>query len=229
MYNPEGGFYLIDKAPKWTSFDVVNKIRYIIKHKVGKKIKVGHAGTLDPLASGLLIICYGKMTKRIHEYQDMTKEYTGIIQLGSTTPSYDLETEIDHTFPTAHITLEMVQAQSKKMLGLQQQTPPMYSARRIDGVRAYHLARKGEVKELKKNEVEIFDFDVAIENKDEVSFRVKCSKGTYIRSMAYEMGKALNSGAHLKSLRRTAIGEYNVKDAINIEAFENKFKDFIDE
>jgi len=227
MYNPDGGYYLIDKPNKWTSFDVVNKVRHLIRHKVGQKVKVGHAGTLDPLASGLLIVCYGKMTKSIHTFQDMTKEYTGIIQLGSTTPSFDLETDIDHTFSTDHINVEMIKAQSEKMLGLQQQLPPMYSAKRIEGIRAYHLARKGETKELKTSEVEVFDFDVEMGTNDQVLFRIKCSKGTYIRSLVHEMGKELNSGAHLISLRRTAIGEYKVKDAFNIDLFEKQFREFV--
>lgn len=220
------GYILIDKEVKWTSFDVVNKVRYTIKHEKGVKVKVGHAGTLDPLATGLLILCYGKMTKQIYKFQDLYKEYTGIFQLGSTTPSYDLETEIDQTFPTDHIKKEDIQKVVSEMTGKQMQRPPDFSAKRVNGTRAYNLARKGEVVDIKENEIEVFEFDAELLKDNKVSFRVVCSKGTYIRSMAYDFGKKLQSGGYLAELRRTAIGEYKVDNAVKIDELLENFQMF---
>ena len=220
MINPESGYFLIDKPLKWTSFQAVNKVKYLLKHRFGSKIKIGHAGTLDPLADGLLIMCYGKMTKKIHEFQDMEKEYTGVFKLGATTPSFDLETEIDQHFPVEHITAELVEKAAKNMIGVQMQLPPLFSAKKIEGSRAYEFARKGIQKELKESRIEVYKFDSVLEADNEVNFLVRCSKGTYIRSMANDFGKALKSGAYLKSLRRTAIGEYRVDDAYTIEDIE---------
>jgi tRNA pseudouridine55 synthase len=220
MFESDGGLLLVDKPLKWSSFDAVNKIRYLIKFILKKKMKVGHAGTLDPLATGLLIICYGKMTKQIAIYQAQTKEYTGEIKLGGITPSYDRETDVSQTFPTAHITEAEVKKAALSLRGLQMQRPPDFSAKKIGGKRAYELARQGLKTEIKENEVEVFDFDVTFNAPDMVSFRIKCSKGTYIRSMAHDLGQALNSGAYLYSLRRTAIGDFRVEDARSIEEIE---------
>ena len=220
MINPEAGYFLVDKPLKWTSFQAVNKVKYLLKGRFGKKIKIGHAGTLDPLADGLLILCYGKMTKEIHRFQDMKKEYTGSFKLGATTPSFDLETEVDKTFPVEHITNELVKKMADHMVGAQMQLPPLFSAKKIEGTRAYEFARKGIKKELKENRIEIYKFDAELVSKDEVKFLIRCSKGTYIRSIANDFGAALNSGAYLNSLRRTAIGDYNVSDAHTIEDIE---------
>lgn len=222
------GFFLIDKEVNWTSFQVVNKLRYVFKHKCKiKKIKIGHAGTLDPLASGLLIVCYGKATKQISAYQDLKKEYTGLIRLGATRPSFDMETEIDKKFPTDHISDEDIRQQAEKMLGEQDQLPPQFSAKRVEGVRAYELARQGEVVMVRPNRIEIFEFDVKREKEDLFSFRIVCSKGTYIRSIANDIGKALNSGAYLESLRRTAIGDYRVEDALKVKELEARFEEVV--
>ncbi|HAW52469.1 MAG TPA: tRNA pseudouridine(55) synthase TruB [Flavobacteriales bacterium] len=220
MINPESGYLLVDKPLRWTSFQAVNKVKYLLKHHLGTKLKIGHAGTLDPLAEGLLIMCYGKMTKRIHQFQDMEKEYSGIFKLGATTPSFDLETTIDQHFPTDHITPELVKKAAANMIGIQMQLPPLYSAKKIEGSRAYEYARKGIQKELKENRIEISKFDAILEPDNEVKFLIRCSKGTYIRSLANDFGKALKSGAYLKSLRRTAIGQYRVDDAHTIEDLE---------
>lgn len=225
MINPEGGFLLIDKPLTWTSFQAVNKIKHLIKHKVGHKMKIGHAGTLDPLATGLLIICYGKMTKQIFSFQDMRKEYTGTITLGSTTPSFDLESEIDHEFPTEHITNSMIEECAEQFIGKQKQRPPIFSAKKVDGKRAYELARKGETIELKENDIEIFDFEFESFKENVVAFKVQCSKGTYVRSLANDFGKKLKSGGHLSSLCRTAIGEYSLKDAMSLNEFESQLEE----
>ncbi len=217
MLDLEKGYFLVDKDLTWTSFDVVNKIRYALRSATGAKMKVGHAGTLDPLATGLLIVCYGKMTKEISSFQDMEKEYTGTIKLGCTTPSYDQETEIDAEFPTEHITQDLVTKESQKMLGSQLQRAPIFSAKRIKGVKAYELARKGEEVSMKENEIEIIDFKANLKEGNEIDFRIACSKGTYIRSIAHDLGKNLQSGAHLSALRRTAIGKYRVEDALKID------------
>jgi len=213
-----GHMLLVDKPLTWTSFDVVNKIRFRLKHYLGvKKIKVGHAGTLDPLATGLLIICTGKATKKIDTYQAQEKKYTGTFHIGATTPSFDRETEIDHTFPIDHITENAIEAARKQFVGKLEQYPPMYSAIKVDGVPLYKKARKGIKVEVKARPVEIFDFQLTRVELPEIDFAVTCSKGTYIRSLAYDFGKALGSGAYLTALCRTAIGEYQLDDAWNLE------------
>jgi len=215
-----GQVLLIDKPLEWTSFQAVNKIRWHIKQRFQiKKIKVGHAGTLDPLATGLLIICTGKQTKEINIYQGQVKEYTGTFTLGATTPSYDLETAIDNTFPTAHISTELIQETTQQFLGEIAQKPPIFSAIKMEGKRLYELARKGETAEIKSRKVTINEFEITNVNLPNVDFRVVCSKGTYIRSLAFDFGKALNSGGHLSALRRTKIGEFSVKNAKSIEDF----------
>ena len=215
-----GQVLLIDKPLNWTSFQVVNKLRWEIRQVFNiKKIKVGHAGTLDPLATGLLIICTGKMTKQINTFQAQIKEYTGTIILGSTTPSYDLETEIDATFPTEHITEELIHATIKQFIGEIEQYPPIFSAIKKDGKRLYKFARAGEEVEIKSRNITINTFEITKIALPEVEFRVICSKGTYIRSLAHDFGKALNSGGHLSTLRRTKIGAFDVKDALTIEGF----------
>jgi tRNA pseudouridine55 synthase len=216
-----GQVLLFDKPLNWTSFQLVNKVRWLIKRSCNiKKIKVGHAGTLDPLATGLLIICTGKFTKTIPDLQGQIKEYTGTISLGATTPSFDLETEFDATFETSHITEEKLLETSKRFIGKIEQTPPVFSALKKDGKRLYEYAREGEHVEVKKREIEINAFDIDSGKFPNIDFRVVCSKGTYIRSLAYEFGMALDSGAHLSALRRTGIGEYSVENAMDIESFE---------
>jgi tRNA pseudouridine55 synthase len=210
-----GQVLLIDKPLNWTSFQVVNKLRWHIRKTFNiKKIKVGHAGTLDPLATGLLIICTGKFTKKISEYQAQTKEYTGIITLGATTASFDLETEINAEFPTEHITTELIQKTSLQFVGDIHQKPPIFSAIKKDGKRLYELARAGKTTEIKSRQVTIHEFEVTKIQLPEVTFRIVCSKGTYIRSIANDFGKALNSGGHLSQLRRTKIGDFSVENAI---------------
>jgi tRNA pseudouridine55 synthase len=219
-----GEVLLIDKPLTWTSFNAVNKIKHSIKNHpsflkdgVKLKAKVGHAGTLDPLATGLLIICTGKKTKEIETYQGQEKEYTGTFYLGATTPCFDKEKEIDFTFPTEHITEELIRETAKKFVGLQQQTPPVFSAIWVDGKRSYDMARAGEEVELKSREIEIRSFEIENISMPEITFRIVCSKGTYIRSIARDFGLALNSGAHLSSLRRERIGGFHVKDALNLQ------------
>ena len=215
-----GQVLLIDKPLEWTSFQAVNKIRWHIKQRFKiKKIKVGHAGTLDPLATGLLIICTGKQTKEIHTYQGQIKEYTGTFTLGATTPSYDLETEINETFSIEHISENLLKETTKQFLGEIQQKPPIFSAIKKDGKRLYELARKGETTEIKARTVTISEFEITNIDLPKVDFRVVCSKGTYIRSLAFDFGQALNSGAHLSTLRRTKIGNFSVDDASSIEGF----------
>ncbi|WP_367915590.1 tRNA pseudouridine(55) synthase TruB [Leadbetterella sp. DM7] len=209
-----GEVLLIDKPYTWTSFDVVNKIRYAFKPH---KIKVGHAGTLDPLATGLLVICVGKKTKEIDLYQAQIKEYTGKIRVGSTTPSFDLETQPDAEYPTGHITPEMIEAARRSFLGTIHQVPPVYSAIKVDGKRAYESARQGKDLELKSREVQIEAFDLDLSAFPEIGFRVVCSKGTYIRSLARDLGTALNSGAHLTALRRERIGDFRVSEALTVD------------
>lgn len=223
----EGQVLLINKPYTWTSFDAVNKIKSIIKRAastpapiVRKKFKIGHAGTLDPLATGLLIICTGKFTKRIEEFQAQEKEYIGTFCLGSTTASFDLEQPIDATYPTAHITPELIQQATKIFLGEIDQTPPIFSAIKIKGDRAYELARKGQVPEMKSRRVTVSAFDITNIAMPSIDFRIVCSKGTYIRSLARDLGLALNSGAHLTSLCRTRIGEFKLEDAKDIHQFE---------
>ena len=215
-----GQILLIDKPLHWTSFQAVNKLRWEIRQAFNiKKIKVGHAGTLDPLASGLLVICTGKMTKQIDTFQGQIKEYTGTFTLGGTTPSFDLETEVDNTFPTEHISDELIHEATKQFIGEIQQYPPIFSALKKDGKRLYEFARAGETVEIKSRTVTIQEFEITKITDLNVDFRVICSKGTYIRSLANDFGKALNSGAHLSALRRTKIGDFNVENAVTIEGF----------
>jgi tRNA pseudouridine55 synthase len=226
-----GEVLLINKPLTWTSFQAVNKMKYLIKHHPslvldGKRVqpKIGHAGTLDPLATGLLIVCTGKQTKNIEKYQAQEKEYTGTFYIGATTPCYDLEKEIDAHYPTDHITDDLIREKTKQFTGKIQQTPPLYSAIKIDGKRAYDIARAGQTAEIKSKEIEITVFEITRIALPEVDFRVVCSKGTYIRSLARDFGLALNSGAHLTALCRTRIGDYKLSDAMSIEEFENSLK-----
>lgn len=217
-----GQILLIDKPLNWSSFQAVNKLKYALINKVGlpKKFKIGHAGTLDPLASGLLIVCTGKFTKRIAELQGQAKEYTGTFFIGATTPSYDLETEIDQTFPTEHINESLIHETVKQFLGEIDQIPPIFSAIKKDGVRLYEHARARESIEIASRKTTIHEFEITRIALPEVDFRVVCSKGTYIRSLAYDFGKAMQSGSHLTVLRRTKIGDYDVKNGINVIDFE---------
>ncbi|MCB9427007.1 MAG: tRNA pseudouridine(55) synthase TruB [Flavobacteriales bacterium] len=217
-----GQIILLDKPLTWSSFQAVNKLKYTLKKKYGlpKKFKIGHAGTLDPLATGLLIICTGKFTKRINELQGLEKEYTGTITLGATTPSYDLETEIDQTFPFDHITPEQTeQTIQNHFLGEIFQKPPIFSAIKKDGKRLYEHARKGEEVEVKTRLVHIHEFEITRFDLPEIDFRIVCSKGTYIRSIAFDLGTALQSGGHLTALRRTKIGQHDVVNARQIEDY----------
>lgn len=212
----------IDKPYKWTSFDVVAKVRWLLCRKLGvKKLKVGHAGTLDPLATGVVIVCTGRSTKQIDEIQAHTKEYVATLQLGATTPSFDLEKPIDQTYPTAHINRALIDSILPKFMGRIEQVPPAFSAVKVDGDRAYKLARKGEEVKLKAkilviDELEVLDFNEA---KMQLTLRIVCSKGTYIRALARDIGEALQSGAHLTALRRTRVGEIRVEDCMQIEDF----------
>ncbi|MDG4715980.1 tRNA pseudouridine(55) synthase TruB [Winogradskyella marincola] len=219
-----GQVLLIDKPLTWTSFQAVNKLRWAIRKAYAiKKIKVGHAGTLDPLATGLLVICTGKMTKQINTFQGQEKEYTGTFVVGSTTPSYDLETEIDAKFAIDHISEDLIHQTTKQFIGKIEQFPPVFSAIKKDGKRLYEFARAGEAVEIKSREIEISEFEITdintLNNSIELNFRVVCSKGTYIRSLAHDFGKALNSGAHLSVLRRTRIGDFKVENALSPEDF----------
>lgn len=221
----EGQILLIDKPLTWSSFQAVNKIKYTLLKNLDlpKKFKIGHAGTLDPLASGLLIICTGKFTKRISELQGQVKEYTGTITVGATTPSYDLETEINQEFPTDHITEELIYNTTKQFIGEIDQFPPIFSALKKDGKRLYEHARAGEEIEIASRKVEINEFEITRIALPEIDFRIVCSKGTYIRSIAFDFGKALNSGGHLTALRRTKIGDFSVDNAIEPLAFEKLY------
>ena len=218
----EGQIILIDKPLTWSSFQVVNKLKYILKRKfdLPKKFKIGHAGTLDPLATGLLIICTGKFTKKITEIQAQAKEYTGTITIGATTPSYDLETEVNATFPTEHITEALILETTKQFIGEIDQKPPVFSAIKKDGKRLYEHARAGEEIEIASRKTTIYEFEITRIALPEIDFRVKCSKGTYIRSLAFDFGNALNSGGHLTALRRTKIGDYSVANGVLPEDFE---------
>ena len=218
-----GQILLIDKPLHWSSFQAVNKLKYVLINKVGlpKKFKIGHAGTLDPLATGLLLICTGKFTKRITELQGQAKEYTGTFYIGATTPSYDLETEIDETFPTSHINESLIHETVKQFLGEIDQKPPVFSAIKKDGVRLYEHARAGETVEIASRKTTIHEFEITRIALPEIDFRVVCSKGTYIRSLAYDFGKAMDSGAHLTTLRRTKIGDYKVMNALGVSEFED--------
>lgn len=219
----EGEVLLFDKPYQWTSFDLVRKVRFSIKYKFKyKKLKVGHAGTLDPLASGLLIICTGKATKKISQFQDQEKEYTAGILLGKTTPSYDLETDFNQEFETKHINNELINKVLKTFLGASDQIPPIYSAKYIDGKRAYEFARKGQEVEMKPCKINISEIELVEDKFPEIIIRVKCSKGTYIRSLVRDIGVKLNSGATMISLKRTAIGEFSLNNALTLEDFQNK-------
>ena len=204
-----GCLFLVDKPKGWTSFDVVNKLRYAIRRQLGvKKFKVGHAGTLDPMATGMLNICCGKWTKRLGELQGMDKTYTGTVTLGGTTASYDAEEPVSETFPTGHITEEMIHAAAASLTGDLQQLPPIYSAIKVDGVPLYKKARRGEMVEVKARPVTVHEFKITRIELPEVDFEISCSKGTYIRSLAHDLGKALDSGGYLTALRRTVVGPY---------------------
>jgi len=217
-----GKLLLIDKPLNWTSFQVVNKIRWLIRNKFSlKKIKVGHAGTLDPLATGLLIICTGKMTKEISKFQIQTKKYTGTFLLGTTTPSYDLETEPNKTFPVDHVTEDLITKSVQKFIGKIKQKPPIFSAIKKNGKRLYESARRGEDVIIEDREIEIFSFNILKIDIPNIDFEVECSKGTYIRSLANDFGKELSSGATLTKLKRTKIGEYSVDKSISIDKFIN--------
>jgi len=221
----EGKVILIDKDIDWTSFDVVNKLRRSLRTELDiPKIKVGHAGTLDPLASGLVIICTGRATKTIEPFQDLEKEYVAEITLGATTPSFDLETEIDEKFPTDHIDKEMLMLAMQSFIGDIPQVPPKYSAKQIDGKRAYDLARQGEEVKMRTNIVSIYEIEILEFSLPKLILRVRCGKGTYIRSLANDLGVKLKSGAHLSGLRRTKIGDYHVNDAEKIGDFVKKLK-----
>ena len=217
-----GQILLIDKPIHWSSFQAVNKLKYALINKLGlpKKFKIGHAGTLDPLATGLLLVCTGKFTKRITELQGQAKEYTGTFFIGATTPSYDLETEIDQTFPTEHIDENLIHETVKQFLGEIDQKPPIYSAIKKDGVRLYEHARAGEIIEIASRKTTIHEFEITKIALPLIDFRVVCSKGTYIRSLAYDFGKAMHSGSHLTVLRRTKIGDYDVNNGIDVVQFE---------
>jgi tRNA pseudouridine55 synthase len=219
-----GQILLIDKPLHWTSFQAVNKLKYALINKIGlpKKFKIGHAGTLDPLASGLLLVCTGKFTKRITELQGQAKEYTGSFYIGATTPSYDLETEIDENFPISHIDDALIHETVKQFLGEIDQKPPIFSAIKKDGIRLYEHARAGETVEIATRKTTIHEFEITRIALPEIDFRVVCSKGTYIRSLAFDFGKALNSGSHLTALRRTKIGDYNVVNATDVILFEER-------
>ena len=218
-----GQIILIDKPLNWTSFQVVNKVRWLIKKNIGvKKIKVGHAGTLDPLATGLLILCCGKMTKEIEGFQGQEKTYSGTLELGATTPSYDLETEIDKTYPTEHINPALIESTKTQFMGEIDQYPPVFSALKKEGKRLYEYARKGEQVEIPSRKVKVSNFSIDTSALPQLSFEVSCSKGTYIRSLAHDFGQALKSGAYLSSLCRERIGDFHLKNAMSMEAFETE-------
>lgn len=222
-----GEVFLLDKPYEWTSFHVVNSIRYQMSRVTGlKRNKVGHAGTLDPLATGLLIICTGKATKSIEKYQAQEKEYTGTFFLGATTPCFDLEKEIDKTYPTDHITEEMIYQTAQGFIGVQEQVPPVFSAIKIKGKRAYDYARNEEEVQMKAKTIEIKEFEITRISLPEVDFKIVCSKGTYIRSLARDFGERVRSGAHLIALRRTKIGAFDVKDAMTPKEFKLKMHGF---
>jgi tRNA pseudouridine55 synthase len=217
----KGAVLLIDKPLEWSSFDVVKKIRNLVRRKLGvKKIKVGHAGTLDPLATGLMIICTGKATKQIESYQDLPKEYEACFRIGHTTPSFDLETEIDADFPTAHITRELILDTFRDLSGEQEQVPPLFSAKRFSGKRAYEYAREGKKMEMRPVRITIHEMQLLSYEDLQIRARIRCSKGTYIRALARDLGQSLDSGAYLSQLRRTAIGRFSVQEAYTLEKIE---------
>ena len=216
----KGEILAFDKPYGWTSFGLVAKVRWLICRKLGvKKLKVGHAGTLDPLATGVMIVCTGRATKRIEELQAHTKEYVATLRLGATTPSFDLEKPVDAEYPTEHITREMVEEVLARFVGTIEQVPPVFSACKVNGNRAYDLARKGEEVELKAKTLVIDEMELLRCELPEIDIRVVCSKGTYIRALARDIGQALQSGAHLTALRRTRVGEYRVEDCLQLEGF----------
>ena len=216
----EGTVLLFDKPYGWTSFDVIGKIRNLLKRQLGlRRLKIGHAGTLDPLATGLLVVCTGKMTRSVDVFQDTEKEYTGTFRLGQVTPSYDLETGPCGEFPVDHIDMELAERMAMSFTGEISQVPPLYSAKKVDGERAYEIARRGEFTRLESKRGVITEFSILRFELPEIDFRVVCSKGTYIRSLAHDYGMALKSGAYLKNLRRTRSGDFHVEDAWNIEDF----------
>ena len=221
----EGELLLIDKPLEWTSFQVVNKIRWALKRKFNiKKLKVGHAGTLDPLATGLLIICTGKMTKKISEFQDLDKTYIGTITLGATTPSFDLETPINKKFPLKHLNKEKIIEAKKNFIGTINQYPPIFSAIKKKGKRLYEFARIGKKIDIQSRKVVIYNLEFSKINLPDLNFKLKCSKGTYIRSLANDFGKSIDSGGYLSSLRRTAVGPFKIKNSIQLQEFIEKLK-----
>lgn len=222
----EGEIILVDKPLGWSSFQAVNKLKYLLKNKFNlpKKFKIGHAGTLDPLATGLLIVCTGKKTKTISDIQAQRKEYTGTIVVGATTPSYDLETEIDQIFDTDHITADLIHQTTWQFMGEIDQKPPVFSAIKKDGVRLYEHARAGEIVEVASRKTTMYEFEITRTALPEINFRISCSKGTYIRSIAFDFGLALGSGGHLSALRRTKIGDYDVEKATSIDDFMKLFE-----
>ena len=221
----EGELLLIDKPLEWTSFQVVNKIRWALKRKFNiKKLKVGHAGTLDPLATGLLIICTGKMTKKISEFQDLDKTYIGTITLGATTPSFDLETPINKRFPLKHLNKEKIMEAKKNFIGTINQYPPIFSAIKKKGKRLYEFARIGKKIDIQSRKVVIYNLEFSKINLPDLNFKLKCSKGTYIRSLANDFGKSIDSGGYLSSLRRTAVGSFKIKNSIQLQEFIEKLK-----
>ena len=221
----EGELLLIDKPLEWTSFQVVNKIRWALKRKFNiKKLKVGHAGTLDPLATGLLIICTGKMTKKISEFQDLDKTYIGTITLGATTPSFDLETPINKRFPLKHLNKEKIIEAKKNFIGTINQYPPIFSAIKKKGKRLYEFARIGKKIDIQSRKVVIYNLEFSKINLPDLNFKLKCSKGTYIRSLANDFGKSIDSGGYLSSLRRTAVGPFKIKNSIQLQEFIEKLK-----
>ncbi len=217
----EGVVLLFDKPLEWTSFNLVSKVRSLLYHRLGyKKIKVGHAGTLDPLATGLLVVCVGRATKKVNQIQELEKEYIAEIRIGATTPSFDLETEIDKEYSTEHLDEKMVKDALGNFLGNQMQIPPLFSAKSVEGGRAYKLARRGVDLQLDPSPIVIYEIELLSYNLPQITIRVKCSKGTYIRALARDIGSALNSGAHLVGLIRTAIGSMRVENAMTIGGFE---------
>jgi tRNA pseudouridine55 synthase len=216
----QGELLLIDKSIDWTSFDAVNKVRRLISRKIGKKLKVGHAGTLDPKATGLLLICTGAMTRKINDLVGLDKEYTGTFYLGATTPSYDTETAINHQSKIDHLTSEMILAATQQFTGTIKQIPPQFSAKLVDGKRAYLSARKNKEVKIEPATITIKEFEITRIDLPEISFRIVCTKGTYVRALARDFGEALDSGAYLTSLRRTRIGQHNVTDALTVDQFE---------
>lgn len=222
---PEGYVAVIDKPYEWTSADVVRKIKFQLRKCGYPKIKIGHAGTLDPLATGILLVCIGRATKSVDALQAERKEYVAELQLGATTPSGDMEHPIDHTYPTEHITREMVEEALQSLTGEREQLPPLYSAKKVQGVRAYEFAREGVEVELKRALINIYAMELVEYDLPRIKIRVECSKGTYIRSLAFEIGEALNSGAYLSSLRRTRSGEFCVENAHSLDEFMEKLKE----